>query len=356
VLVAKIDELERLHDWRSTVFGTRAPNPAMAARARKIPTRGTFRTSAIAKIRAYHYRHAYASGDAWDDQDPPFDPPYTKDGRLDGHVVPPEVLLEGRERERVLTMLRDAEEQERANAANAHPVKKPVLHCLFDAHHVLVFFDANDVPVGKMLICFTCGELLSVPGVAAFTGERPEAPAVMTTEQRDTLKEILDAHGLGAWTYDHDERARLGEYEERTYGDRVAPRRRERAARVNEQPSGVPADVTPRLATPEDHERFCVWARAEMWSRSRQREWPVTGSFACPSGQEYAFRYDDGASPPNACDAKHLCDVGYGRMEACLRASFLKGPDEICAHGPAPECQGLLSCLPYVSWGAATKR
>src|SRR5262245_54249927 len=79
-LEARLEELERLHDWRSTVFGSRAPNPPVAARARKIPTRGPFRTGAFARVRAYHYRHAYANGGDPDIQDPPFDPPYTKDG------------------------------------------------------------------------------------------------------------------------------------------------------------------------------------------------------------------------------------------------------------------------------------
>ena len=319
-LEAKLAELERLHDWRSTVFATRPPNPPVPARAK--PITGAVRLDAVRTIRAYHYRRGYTNADARERFDD-FDPPFTPDGRLDGHVVPPEAELIADERDRVLRVLRELAAQERAYAEGGG--KRPSLHCRYAPHHVVVLFDASDAPIAKLFVDFDCPMMTAVPSTPLLGGDDT---TILSREQAATLQTIADRHGLGAWTYVHgpalDELA--------TYARGRPPA---------QHPSGVPADVTPARATRDDRARFCVWLRAEMSDSA-------VGSFACPDGAAYRFS----AEPPitNDCETAALCDVPFGRLEACLRASFLKGPEAICGTGLGPACSGLVTCLPYVAW------
>jgi hypothetical protein len=128
----------------------------------------------------------------------------------------------------------------------------------------------------------------------------------------------------------------------------LTSRGRDRIKRRNDRPSGVPSDLTPKLASVVDRERFCVWARAEMVSRHSNTRAGVMGGFICKSGYEYRFGADD-QTVARECDPNRICDVPFGRLETCLRTSFLDGPDRICASGPAAECEGLFKCLPYLS-------
>jgi hypothetical protein len=347
-LEARLDEYDRFRDWRSAVFGTRAPNPPIAARATKIPEHGRFPTNAVTSIRAYHYRHGL---------DPrgvqrgvgPRDVPFTADGRLDGRVILPEVLLTNEERDRVLALVRAAEERQRQADVDRSKTKEPVSRCVFENHHAFVFFDAAERPIAKLLLCFSCGELVASPGDRALGGGDPK---ILSDEERETFQAIFDGHGLGAWTYGNGaELHEVLDYEARVYGfwPTLTAAGRERRARREDRPSGVPLDLTPKSASREDSERFCIWLRAEMWSRQRRSgvgTKSVMGSFECSSGRVFRFG-EDGTRP---CDTPSLCDVPFGRMEACLRASFLKGPEDLCDHGLPGECDGLSKCLPFVDW------
>lgn len=300
-------------------------------------------------VRAYHYRSGYTNGGSGDRPDDGAEAPYASDGRLLGRVVPPEAVLTAEERDRVLGVVRAAEEKARQEVATGHRTKRPLLRCGFDDHHALVLFDAHDRPIAKMRVCFTCGEILVTPGIDVLgNGE----PVVMTTEERATFQEIFDGHGLGAWTYgDRPELEELFAYERRVYGDGSRPTALgiQRRARLDMRPSGVDSAATAK-AQPDDAERFCVWLRGEMWSRRFGARGPSspTGHFECESGLRYSFTEQE--EPPRGCSAKVLCDVPFERIERCYRSGLFEGPEKICREGTPAACDGLLGCLPYVEW------
>jgi hypothetical protein len=278
------------------------------------------------------------------------DAPFTKDGRIDGHVVPPEAILTEGERDRVLALVRAAvkaydDVQKHGGAL------RPQLRCGFDPHHVFVFFDKAGAPVARIDVCFTCGEVIVRPAMAAF---HDGDTSVMTDDERRAFREIADAHDLGAWTYgETPEEEALTAYEKRLYqteDGELTAEGKARQARIDALPSGVPPDVTPKTAAKADVDRFCVWLGAETHSRQRRRPSP-TGGFECENGQTYAFGY---AADKPACDAKRLCDAPFGKIETCLRKSFFVGPELVCRAGLDPSCEGLVSCLPELRWGHAT--
>jgi hypothetical protein len=56
------------------------------------------------------------------------------------------------------------------------------------------------------------------------------------------------------------------------------------------------------------------------------------------------------ADTMSSCETQKLRDVPIGQVEACLRSTFLDGPDRVCGAGPTADCEGLLDCLPGVVW------
>jgi hypothetical protein len=339
----------RLHDWRNSFFGARIENPPIKARARRVPQRGSFRLEAVAEIRAYHYRRDFTVGNVPDSYGELeyTDLPFTKDGRIDGHVVPPEAILTEAERDRVLGLVRAAvkayDDVQRHGGS-----LRPVLRCGFDPHHVFVFFDQAGAPVARIDVCFTCSEVTVRPAMAAFDNGDP---SVMTDDERSAFREIADAHNLGAWTYgETPEGEALAAYEGRLYytKDRdLTAEGKMRQARIDDIPSGVPGDLTPKTASKADVDRFCVWLGAEIGSRHWRRPSP-TGGFECGNGQTYAF---GSATASAMCEAKQLCNAPFGKMETCLRKSFFVGPELVCHAGVDPSCEGLLNCLPSLRWG-----
>lgn len=323
-LEAKLAARERLFDWRSTVWGSRAPNPVVPGRDRRLAAR--FPTSGVASIRAYHVQSGSPGG-----------MPFTADGRLERSVVLPEVTLSDDDRDRIVGMVHAA--VERRSPRVSRMTKRAVTRCEFDPHHVLVFFDLEGRPLGKLVICMSCHEVLSFPHLSAFH-DRPGEPAALESADLAAIREVLGHHPeLGAWAYEDDDE--LTAYELRTYGPAEAPtelgRQREAARRARS--STVLPEETP--ANDAERERFCHWVATE--ARARNRTTHAVGGFECASGRAYSF-LDEGSG------CERLCKTTFMRMEACLRSSFLDGPDRICASGPAPECAGLLGCLPWVTW------
>lgn len=360
---AKLAERDRLHDWRSTIFGTRAPNAPSTKRAKVIPKSGVFARSRIATVRAYAFVDDFHAA-------PPADAvlargvPFVSDGRLNDRVIPSEVVLTKAEADSVLRLLEQAEAtfddpadvpapRARREGAKRKLGHRPRMRCGFDPHHVFVFFDDADVPIAKLFVCFECGELVAEPRSNALAGE---SPGGMTPDETATFRAIFDAHGLGAWTYGESEEAReVTAYEERVYGtpQEPTPLGLERRAARNARPSGAPANLTPKLATPAEREHLCVWLHHEMDERNRQLAYGVKGAFECEGGTSYQFS----SEAANGCDdPARLCDVPMGRIEACLQSSVLRGAQALCASGPTAECEGLMACLPWVDWKSATHR
>jgi hypothetical protein len=112
-------------------------------------------------------------------------------------------------------------------------------------------------------------------------------------------------------------------------------------------PSGVDPSAAAAKLSRADRKRFCVWLEAELERRARTRENGVAlGNYECESGHAYSLSVDTMAS----CESQKLRDVPIGRIEACLRSTFLGGPDHVCTSGPGPSCNGLLDTLPGVVW------
>lgn len=345
-LEAALAELERVADFRSTVWGQRIDNPPNAARARRVPA-GAPSLGAVASIRSYHFRMG-RSADPYLDVGFAAAAPFTSDGRLADGVLPPEVELAPEERRQVLALIQAADERHRGGSSRA------VTRCEFSPHHVLVLFDGSGAPLAKLFVCLSCHELLMLPARAAMGGVEP---ALMTDAERTTIARILDAHGQCPWCYD-DDGPRLREaraYEARVYGAWGSPteKGRARASRRAERPSGVPADVRSSNLGPADRDRACVWIEDELWRRARGRPGGQPyGAYECASGATYVLSRDSLAG----CASTRWCDVPFGRLERCLRESFLDGPERICRDGPTAACEGLLACLPGVVWEPSKRR
>lgn len=355
-LEAKLAERDRLKDWRSSIFGTNTERVPNDVRAR--PISRSFPSSGVATIRAYHFlddfRRSTGAGEV-SDENQSF--PYAKDGSLDARIVPPETTLTDAETSEVLRLMETAfrtyedpmNPSEARRPSRSGKARRPRVRCGFDPHHVLVLFDEKDRPIGKIFVCFGCGELLATRRSRAFGGAES---AVMTEEERTVFRRIFDAHGLGAWAYgdpDEPELQELREYELRVYGygDDATPLGLERRAERDALPSGVSEAVTPKGASPAERERFCVWLRETMIERDRRMRRSVVGPFECPNGGSSYYFSTEG---DRGCESAPLCDVPMGRIEACLRGSVLSGAEKMCTSGVPPECEGLMTCLPYVTW------
>lgn len=301
-----------------------------------------------------------------EEADNPF--PFEKDGSLDLRVVPPEVTLSESEMGDVIRLMKVAlltyadPLPERREAASRpywpdlgesaplpspqYKAHRPRMRCGFDPHHVLVLFDATERPIGKIFVCFDCGEIVSAPRAPEFGGTEPGG---MSDEEKVALRRIFDAHGLGAWA--HGETAELkalAEYEQRIYGTPEEPTFAgvERMTKRSARPSGAPPNVTPSRASPRDRERLCVWLREAMYARNRETHFAVVGAFECSAGPKYRFALDE----DRQCEAGNLCDVPMGQIEACLRGSVLSGVEKVCSASLPSECAGLMHCLPYLAW------
>ena len=337
---AMLDERDRLLDWRSTIFGSRASNPPDPLRAHALPKTGGLTYGKVARINAYRFSKA-PFGSAVKQEEMP----YAKDGSLDPHVILPEVVLDDRERDDVLSGLRDVE----AQRTHPHP-KGTSLRCGFDAHHAFVFFDVKGSPIGKLIVAFRCGEFQFTPSTKQF-GDVPQW--MPSTALIRTLSEISDRHGLGAWIEAPYESS-FEAYRLRRYGHSSAPTElgRARLERAHAKPTGVDPSRMVDQATPDDRQRFCVWLRDEIETRGREAPGGrITGGFACDDGgaPQWAFRTEP---PLDNCEKKLACNVPFSKIERCLRTTFLRidSAEGICRDG-TPECAGVLDCLPFLDRG-----
>lgn len=243
--------------------------------------------------------------------------PFGTDGSLDDRIILPVVTLTDEERDRVLGHVRKDE---------ADP-ERHAYKCGFDPHHVLVYYDASDRPVARSLVCLGCGEIQSFPS----TKQR----FALEDEERADLVRILDAHGLAASLYMHSDEPSMARHD--ALWERWSADRARRAA----LPSTVDGAQTPRMAGEAEVKRFCHWLEEDMRDAAR----PSAALAGACANRKVSWKL---AREGGSCTAESLCDVPLGRIETCLRRSFLAGAAATCDEGLAPECAGLMACLPYV--------
>lgn len=324
-LEALLTERDSLLDWRNTFFQRPQTRPKSF---RPLLSRGTFPFRRIASARAFTFGYALQP---CDEEAIPF----AKDGTLCPNVVAPGVELSSPALERAVNLVKHADE---AFQHDSH-VGRPVTRCEFDPHHAIVFYDQGGAPLAKLVVCFTCGEILAVPGSPAMG---KGAPALMMGNERATLAELFDEARLGAWLFDETKAERLSAYEADVYGrapnltKRGLQRRRERVAKG----SGVAGDKSVRDLDAPERARLCTWFGEELAARDLRDGPRWERGYECTDGRRRTL------GSFASCSARPMtCDVPVARVEACL-STFLRPLTEIC-DTPEPEaCAGLATCLP----------
>jgi hypothetical protein len=293
------------------------------------------------------------------------DMPFAKDGTLCGSVYVPDKELSPSELSEVLGVI---------------PVDPPpntpghltvaVVGCGFDAHHAVVFYDDKGAPIGKVLVCFTCGEWLVTPGSYLSGSNRP---AVIGEKAETALRRIAASHDLAPWRFgDADEalRTRLDAYVLARYGTEESPTAARLARRSQRLApgSGVSKEKKLRELTPEERLKLCRWTANEAktapgrfdpmsygsrYDDLRTEPRRVTNTnpgplenddgsgWNCPDGTPWAHH------PSNRrCMERVLpCDQSVERLEACLEK--FREPKDLCAT-ELPECEGLRDCIPLL--------
>lgn len=264
--------------------------------------------------------------------------PFRPDGTLCGDVVAPGVEVQGDERARIEALVPAAEAALAAQKKTGHYAHRPIVRCGFDAHHAVAFYDAQGNAIAKLLVCFTCGEWIVAPSSEATGGV---SPGLMTADERKTLAEIFDAHGLAAWASDGPLADEVRAYERATYGTEQEPTARGLAKRAERLApgSGVPGDRAMRALSEDDRRKLCGWVAKEVrptGEPTRER------GYECLDGA----RWRSQAGDPGCAKTEIRCDAKVSEVEACLRV--FREPDHLCA--PPAEvpaaCKGLTGCLP----------
>lgn len=330
---------------RETFFTTqgtagRLPSAENPPRPRRtLPSAGLVPVAKVARIEAYAFNRArdrFQRGPHCEVREEPF----ARDGRTCGDVRLPMASLSPDEVARVAGLLAASEARLAEMKKATYVVKRAVVRCGFDPHHALALYDANDQLLGRIVICFSCHEWLVVPASEATGGGEH---VVMTAEEGDVLRAIVDAHDLGASLFEDERLREAYAYDNARYGwrDQLTPlgvaRRKARLAR---SASGV--DTTRRLVdlTRDERALLCGWLDDEV-TPSLGRRGDAHG-YECKAGEEWLVDYGEPACPKRPLG----CNASVAEAEACLRD--LVAPDHLC--GPAPKtCDGLLGCLPGIT-------
>jgi hypothetical protein len=245
----------------------------------------------------------------------------------------------------------------------------PRVRCGFDAHHAVVFFDANNAPIAKILVCFTCNEWLLRPATKASGGD---APGMMEGTVPATFRAIAEAHHLAPWRFGdagQSVREALFSYVEKRYGteQEPTPLGEERRTRRLARGSGVDRKKKLPLLTSDERRKLCRFTSQEVrptrgvrdlsfsfefgrleWLRKEPTELESGKSAADDEG--YGYRCDSGsdwihATSQNRCaERAFTCDVTVEQLEACLRV--FREPADLCE--PRAVCGPVLECLPFV--------
>jgi hypothetical protein len=294
------------------------------------------------------------------------DMPFAKDGTLCGSVYVPDKELSPSELSEVLGVI----PVDPPPNTPGHLTGPASFACGFDAHHAVVFYDDKGTPIGKVLVCFTCGEWLVTPGSHLSGSNRP---AVMGDKAGTALRRIAAAHGLAPWRFgDTDEalRTRLDAYVLARYGTEESPTAARLARRSQRLApgSGVSKGKKLRDLTPEERFKLCQWTSHEAktvpgrfdpmsfgsrYDDLRTEPRRVTdmspglhenddgSGWHCPDGTEWSHHTSN-----RRCMERALpCDQSIERLEACLEK--FREPRDLCA-AELPECEGLRECIPLL--------
>lgn len=309
------------------------PRPARPRPA--VPAKGVVPTKRVARIEAVAFNRTAQKGPRCEVADEP----YARDGRLCEDVRLPIATLSAEETTRVTGLLDAAEARLREQRESGRVVYRAVTRCGFDPHHALVLYDASDRPVGTLVVCMSCSEWLVRPASEA-TGDGK--PVVMELEERDTLKSILDAHGLGASLFRDEVTSELWDYVGRVYGSTSEPTPRgeaRRRARLAASSSGVDPAKRASSLGPEEREALCRWVTEDVVPARRWRRDGGAHGYECDDHTQWTVDYGE-----KECATRPLpCDRTVKELEACLRE--LDEPEHVCASPPGA-CAGLLTCLP----------
>lgn len=329
-LLAERDALADSSRTFSVLTQTRPKTPYSVPQLGKFPAPGV-----ATRVVLYAFGRAPVAG-CDDDARAPF----TAQGTLCGNVVAPGVEVTGEERAKIEALVPSAEALVERQKRDSHRISRAVMRCGFSAHHAVALFDATGSVIAKMLLCFTCGEWIVSPGSEATGGKDPR---VMSDEERHTLAEIFDRHGLAAWACDTPLAHEVHEYELETFGTEREPTARGSARRLARlaSGSGAPKDIAIRNLGSRDRARLCEWAAREV---RPTREPARSRGYACPSGVEWGSEMTE----PSCATSPTRCTKTVGEVEACLRV--FREPEDLCA-SPAEvptECRDLLDCLPGI--------
>ncbi|HKO52617.1 MAG TPA: hypothetical protein VJV79_33145 [Polyangiaceae bacterium] len=321
----RLAEMDHVLDWRSTVFvkGQPAIKPARRAMA------GAFPYGEIVSARAFGFGHARSLSDRCGyraqgklSRTPDAALPFAPDGTLCPDVIAPSAVVSASDLKSILEAMHGAE------AAFASQRSVTHLRCDFEAHHALVFYDEHDAPVGKLVACLTCGEVLAVPGVKALGGEKP---TLMPADLSQALRRAFEQAELAVWMYDDEEFASARAYRKQAQvpgDDAAAPG------------SGLDPSRTLTQLSSDERTRLCVWFQEEAWAkRAPDRLLRPGASSQCQDGRIWTI-----AQTAQDCHVAANCTASVREVEACLRELL---QDDLCTP-ESPACAKVHGCLPGV--------
>jgi hypothetical protein len=351
---ALLAERDRLRDWRNTAFVQ--PQPFIKGQ-RPLRKSGAFpfknitsaRGFTFARMRSLEGRCGYQV-DGKAAVTPDDAQPFAPDGSLCPNVVVPAAELSSEQLQKVLALVMDAERDYEARDRKGG--FRPLLRCGFEPHHAVVFYDSKGAPVAKLVVCFTCGEVLAVPSMAALGGGNPAA--LSRPGEFETLHQLFEELGLGVWIYDEATVDEVRAYVDRVYGppEKRTKRGQEADALKAAKRSGVEPSRLVSSLTDAERSRMCIWFQEAAFENRRAREWVFLGGrFECDDQRGWSFA----ASPdPSECaSVAKTCSFSVQQVEDCMRAFLNLDAETICASGPPQHCAGMMDCLPGIRWRPA---
>jgi hypothetical protein len=333
----RLAELDRVQGWRSTVFAN--GQPTLKGAPRQFPS-GAFPYRKIASARIFGFGYVKA---LWNEcgyrseGEPVAAPaealPFGPDGSLCPDVIAPPQVLSADDLKRILGAMRAAEA---AFGKNSGVIS---LRCGFDPHHAIVFYDERDLPIAKLLVCLTCGEVLAVPAIPALGGK---SPASLDDGLWRALRPAFEQAELGVWMYDEKELARVLQYRERVLGP--SGQRTPRGAAVDSLGSGLePSRPVTQLAS-DERARLCLWFQEAAWSRHDPDDpyrFPGPGrGYECDDGRKLMLD-----ATPRCAPAPAACNASVGEVEACLRELLHLEIRSLCKEPEPAVCQKMHGCI-----------
>jgi hypothetical protein len=295
-LEAKIAALDALRE--ADTFGEHRPLRHVAPI--RIAARGRFPAKAIASAELFIFRYGGSTCEAEQY-------PFAKDGSMCGDVATKRYALSDTELEDLAKLFTDRErEYDREQKEGGH-TRFAVMHCGFDPHHTVVFYDKAGSAIAKVVVCLTCGESALSPSSEA-SGSGPHSWPDITA----FFFKLARARELPTWMYVDAEREEVIEYKKRVFGTASEPTPRAEAERAKRLAGGSGATKERPLndLSVKERAQLCTWITHEIQPTIWRSPQPQRKSGG------YGYRCDDGAewlgeTDTDAC-SKHVlrCHAG----------------------------------------------